>query len=137
MRKLGGIEKVEDFILAIANGADVNGNYNGEILIGRHFTECMRQFQINFDRRDEDFEKLKALVTAGANIIPLFYPIDPMFPKGAYNCKNLINQLVYKLKLLEVVLNSAQIGEITRTDKELRNGLKSLRMTMKNVEAVI
>ena len=40
MKKLGSVESIEDFILAIAGGADVNGTWKGGPLIEHYFTEA-------------------------------------------------------------------------------------------------
>ena len=38
MKKLGSVEKVEDFFLAVAGGADVNGTWRGSPLVEYFFT---------------------------------------------------------------------------------------------------
>ena len=42
MKRLGSVESIEDFILAIAGGADVKGTWKGGPLIEHYFTEAMR-----------------------------------------------------------------------------------------------
>ena len=37
MKKLGSVEKVEDFFLAVAGGADVNGTWRGSPLVEYYF----------------------------------------------------------------------------------------------------
>ena len=46
MRKLGSVENIEDFILAIAGGADVNGTWKGGPLVEYYFTEAMRHIVV-------------------------------------------------------------------------------------------
>ena len=64
MRKLGSIESTEDFILAVAGGADINGTWKGSPLVEHFFTESMRHIVVYpvghpKEHPDRDMEKLK------------------------------------------------------------------------------
>ena len=69
MRKLGSVENIEDFILAIAGGADVNGTWKGGPLVEYYFTEAMRHIVVYpaghpKSRPDVNMQKLQAIISA-------------------------------------------------------------------------
>ena len=124
MRKLGSIEKTEDFILAVAGGADINGT-------SRHyFTESMRHIVVYpsghpKEHPDTDMEKLHVLIQAGADVSPLFSSANEYYEYG-----NLIRLIVRRMKLLNVVLGSKQAQSMTVQNPAHRDDILSLRAVM-------
>ena len=77
MKKLGSVEKVEDFFLAVAGGADVNGTWRGSPLVEYFFTRSMQNivfYPTKHPRAKEDADarKLEILLLSGADVSPLF-----------------------------------------------------------------
>ncbi|MGN0718176.1 MAG: hypothetical protein ACI4LQ_00045 [Anaerovoracaceae bacterium] len=130
MRKLGSIEKTEDFILAVAGGADINGTWRGSPLVEHYFTESMRHIVVYpaghpNEHPDTDMEKLHVLIQAGADISPLFSSANEYYEYG-----NLIRLIVRRMKLLNVVLDSRQAQSMTMQNPACRSDVLSLHAVM-------
>ena len=130
MRKLGSIEKTEDFILAVAGGADINGTWRGSPLVEHYFTESMRHIVVYpaghpNEHPDTDMEKLHVLIQAGADVSPLFSSANEYYEYG-----NLIRLIVRRMKLLNVVLGSKQARAMAVQNPVYRNDLLNLRNVM-------
>jgi len=136
MRKLGGIENIEDFILAIANGADVNGTYKGRFLVENYFVESMRRFQIKLNSKDKNLEKLKALVAAKADLSTLFYTTYPD-ESESFKCPNLMRLITHHLEMLEIILGSGQAREIIYADTVYWKDIKDLQALMRKTDGII
>lgn len=137
MRKLGGVEKIEDFILAIAGGADVNGTWKGGPLIEHLFTEAMRHIVVYptahpKSRPDVHMQKLRALILAGADVNPLFRSAYEYYEYG-----NLVRLITRRLELLETVLSSEQAREIVAAEPVYREDLKELHAILRKMDALL
>ncbi|MGN0451975.1 MAG: hypothetical protein ACI4FN_07695 [Acutalibacteraceae bacterium] len=126
MKKLGSVESIEDFILAIAGGADVNGTWKGGPLIEHYFTEAMRHIVIYPDshpksKPDINMQKLQAMITAGADVAPLFSSEYEYYEYG-----NLVRLITRRLELLKIVLSSKKAQGIVSSDSDYMNDLKAL-----------
>ena len=124
MRKLGSIERTEDFILAVAGGADINGTWKGSPLVEHFFTESMRHIVVYpvghpKEHPDRDMEKLNVLIQAGADVSSLF--------SSSYEYGNLVRLIIRRMKLLNVVLGSKQARAMAAQSPEYRNDLLNLR----------
>lgn len=72
MRKLLiNIESIDEFILAIASGADVNGIYKGQTLLEYCFDTIFKSTYQYFFKRNVDFKKYSALLAGGADTVLL------------------------------------------------------------------
>ena len=127
MRKLGSIESTEDFILAVAGGADINGTWKGSPLVEHFFTESMRHIVVYpvghpKEHPDRDMEKLNVLIQAGADVSPLFSSSYEYYEYG-----NLVRLIIRRMKLLNVVLGSKQARAMAVQNPVYRNDLLNLR----------
>lgn len=132
MRKLGGVEKFEDFILAIASGADVNGTWRGSPLVEYYFVEAMRAITLKPTSDDINMKKLKTILTAGADIEPLFQSSYETYEYG-----NLVRTLSKKLELLEIVLSNGQAKEIILHDESHQKDLVELYSVLQAIKHTI
>lgn len=72
MRKLLiNIEGIDEFILAIASGADVNGIYKDQTLLEYCFDAIYNSAYQHFFKSNVDFKKYSALLAGGADTAPL------------------------------------------------------------------
>lgn len=136
MKKLGSVEKIEDFILAIAGGADVNGTWKGEPLIEHLFIESMRHtviYPTGHPRRQPDvnLQKIQALISAGADVESLFYTAPG---QEYYEFGNLMRFITRRLELFEIVWGSEQARKIISSQPIYRQDLKELHTTMQRIE---
>ena len=127
MRKLGSIERTEDFILAVAGGADINGTWKGSPLVEYFFTESMRHIVVYpgghpKEHPDTNMEKLNVLIQAGADVSSLFSSSYEYYEYG-----NLVRLIIRRMKLLNVVLGSKQAQAMAAQSPEYRNDLLNLR----------
>ncbi len=137
MRKLGSVESIEDFILAIASGADVNGTWKGGPLVEHYFTEAMRHSVVYpagdpKGRPDGNMQKLQALICAGADVSPLFRS-----PYEYYEYGNLVRLIGRRMELLEIVLSSEQAPGLISADSGYRKDLAELYGRMQKIAGVI
>ena len=131
MKKLGSVEKVEDFFLAVAGGADVNGTWRGSPLVEYFFTRSMQNivfYPTKHPRAKEDADarKLEILLLSGA---------DPLFTSsyGYYEYGNLVRLITKRAELLNIILASPQAHEIIKTDETLLHDLFLLRSSLREV----
>lgn len=127
MKKLGSVEKIDEFILAIAGGANVNGTWKGSPLVKYYFTEAMRHvivYPTDHPKSSADINmlKLQAIVSAGADISPLFRSAYEYYEYG-----NLVRLIGRRLELLQIVLSSKQAKEFIESDCVYRKDLSELR----------
>lgn len=127
MKKLGSVEKIDEFILAIAGGANVNGTWKGSPLVKYYFTEAMRHvivYPTDHPKSSADINmlKLQAIVSAGADISPLFRSAYEYYEYG-----NLVRLIGRRLELLQIVLSSKQAKEFIESDRVYRKDLSELR----------
>lgn len=111
MRKLGGIEAVSDFVLAVAGGADVNSSWRGNALVVHLFVEAMREIAMHPTEspdgpHDVNILKLKAVLCAGADAAPLFHTGYEYYEIG-----NLLRLMIRQLELLAVLLENARVRQ--------------------------
>lgn len=137
MRKLGSVESIEDFILAIASGADVNGTWKGGPLVEHYFTEAMRHSVVYptgdpKSRPDENMQKLQALICAGADVSPLFRS-----PYEYYEYGNLVRLIGRRVELLEIVLSSEQAQSLVAANDGYRKDLAELYGRMQKITGLI
>ena len=137
MKKLGSVEKIEDFILAIAGGADVNGTWKGSPLVEHYFTESMRHIVVyptEHPKSEADINmlKLKALISAGADISPLFRS-----PYEYYEYGNLVRSISRRLELLKIILNSEQAKELIENDHIYRKDLSELYDRLQGIVEIV
>ena len=130
MRKLGSIERTEDFILAVAGGADINGTWKGSPLVEHFFTESMRHIVVYpvghpKEHPDTNMEKLNVLIQAGADVSSLFSSSYEYYEYG-----NLVRLIIRRIKLLNVVLGSKQARAMALQNPVYRNDLLNLRNVM-------
>ncbi len=135
-KKLGNVEKIEDFILAIAAGADVNGTKNGDVLTEYFFSRSMSRFIstpiIDLNEKDTNLLKLKALIDGGADVRPVFY--------SKYECNgytNLVHLVFQRAELLNVVLSSEGSEPIVKENAEFSEDLKKLLKCLKKLLCTI
>ena len=127
MRKLGSIESTEDFILAVAGGADINGTWKGSPLVEHFFTESTRHIVVYpvahpKEHPDRDMEKLNVLIQSVADVSSLFSSSYEYYEYG-----NLVRLIIRRMKLLNVVLGSKQARAMAAQSPEYRNDLLNLR----------
>ena len=137
MRKLGSVESIEDFILAIASGADVNGTWKGGPLVEHYFTEAMCHSVVYptgdpKSRPDVNMQKLQAIICAGADVSPLFRS-----PYEYYEYGNLVRLIGRRLELLEIVLSNEQAQNLITADGGYRKDLAELYGCMQKIAGVI
>ena len=132
MRKLGSIENPEDFILAIANGANVNGTWRGSPLVEHYFTECMRLISMQSHEFEKPMQKFKALVIANADLMPLFYTSYKNYEYG-----NLVRLITNYLELLETLLSSEQTEKLFLVGTEYSKDLKKLHEKEQSVSRLM
>ena len=137
MKKLGSVENLEDFILAIAGGADVNGTWKGGPLIEYLFTEAMRHIVVYptahpKSQPDVYMQKLQALISAGADVKPLFRSAYEYYEYG-----NLVRLICRRLELLKIVLSSKQAKEFIESDRVYRKDLSELYNRIQSVAGII
>ena len=137
MRKLGSVESIEDFILAIASGADVNGTWKGGPLVEHYFTEAMRHSVVYpagdpKGRPDGNMQKLQALICAGADVSPLFRS-----PYEYYEYGNLVRLIGRRMELLEIVLSSEQAQSLIAANDGYRKDLAELYSRMQIITGMI
>lgn len=137
MKKLGSVEKIEDFILAIAGGADVNGTWKGSPLVEHYFTESMRHIVVYptehpKSKADINMLKLKALISAGADISPLFRS-----PYEYYEYGNLVRLISRRLELLKIILNSEQAKKLIENDHIYRKDLSELYDRLQGIVEIV
>ena len=137
MRKLGSVENIEDFILAIAGGADVNGTWKGGPLVEYYFTEAMRHIVVYpaghpKSRPDVNMQKLQAIISAGADVSPLFRS-----PYEYYEYGNLVRLIGRRLELLEIVLSSEQAQNLIAADSGYWKDLAELYSRMQIITGMI
>ena len=130
MRKLGSIERTEDFFLAVAGGADINGTWKGSPLVEHFFTESMRHIVVYpvghpKEHPDRDMEKLNVLIQAGADVSSLFSSSYEYYEYG-----NLVRLIIRRMKLLNVVLGSKQAQSMTVQNPACQNDILSLHAVM-------
>ena len=132
MKKLGGVESVEEFVLAIAGGADVNGTWKGSPLVEYLFGELMRYW--GRGRKYENLvAKYQALIAAGADVEHLIYG-DPTVDYFG----DLVRRLTIDLQLLSILLTSPQARALIQ-ESSLRRGamaeaFNSLRALLAQIE---
>lgn len=119
MRKLGGIEAISDFVLAVAGGADVNSSWRGNALVVHLFVEAMREIAMHPTAppgtpRDANILKLKTVLCAGADATPLFRTGYEYYEIG-----NLLRLMSRQLELLAVLLENAQVRRGLAEDPDL------------------
>lgn len=137
MKKLGSIENIEDFILAIAGGADVNGTWKGSPLVEHYFTESMRHIVVYptehpKSKADINMLKLQAIINADADVSPLFRS-----PYEYYEYGNLVRLIGRRLELLEIILNSEQARELIESDRIYRKDLSELYNRLQDIVEII
>lgn len=137
MKKLGSVENLEDFILAIAGGADVNGTWKGGPLIEYLFTEAMRHIVVYptahpKSQPDVYMQKLQALISAGADVKPLFRSAYEYYEYG-----NLVRLICRRLELLKIVLSSKQARKIVLSENVYREDLKELHTMLQKLDAIL
>ncbi len=137
MRKLGSIEPLDDFILALAGGANVNGTWRGSPLVEFYFTESMRHFVIfpteqPKSDKDNNILKLHAIISAGADVSPLFHSSYNYYEFG-----NLLRLLCRQLDLLKVVIESKQAQTYISEDAQQKNQLIELHNRLKSIDILL
>lgn len=137
MRKLGSIEPLDDFILALASGANVNGTWRGSALVEFYFTESMRHFVVfpteqPKSEKDNNILKLRAIINAGADVSPLFHSAYDYYEFG-----NLLRLLCRQLELLKVVIESEQTQTYISENIQHKNQLIELHDQLKSAENFI
>lgn len=137
MRKLGSIEPLDDFILALASGVNVNGTWRGSPLVEFYFTESMRHFVVfpteqPKSEKDNNILKLRAIISAGADISPLFHSAYDYYEFG-----NLLRLLCRQLELLKVVIESEQAQTYISENTQHKNQLIELHDQLKSTENFI
>lgn len=146
MKKLGSVETMEEFVLAIAGGADVNGTWKGRPLVEHYFTESMRHIVVYptehpKSNADINMLKLQAIISAGANVSPLFRSenVSPSFRSEYeyYEYGNLVRLISLRLDLLKVVLSSGQAKEIVVGNKVYLKDLSELYERLQSMAETI
>lgn len=137
MKKLGSVEKIDEFILAIAGGANVNGTWKGSPLVKYYFTEAMRHVIVYptkhpKSKADINMLKLQAIVSAGADISPLFRSAYEYYEYG-----NLVRLIGRRLELLQIVLSSKQAKELIESDRVYRKDMSELHDQLLNFAKTI
>lgn len=135
MKKLGSVEKIDEFILAIASGADINGTWKGRPLVEHYFIESLRHscvYPVGHPRygTDMDMLKLQAIIKAGADVTPLFWE---QLEYGYQNYGNLVRVIIRRLDLLNVVLSSRQAKEFVEENSEYQRDLLQLYETLQSI----
>ena len=133
MKKLGSVEKVEDFFLAVAGGADVNGTWRGSPLVEYFFTRSMQKivfYPTKHPRAKEDADarKLGILIGSGADVSPIFSSAY-----GYYEYGNLVRLITKRADLLSIILASTQACEIIKKDEALLQDLFLLENSLRGV----
>lgn len=136
MKKLGSVEKIDDFILAIAGGADVNGTWKGNKLVTHYFTESMRRIAFYpaehpKSKADINMLKLQAIISSGADVSPLFDSDD------YYGYGNLVRLISRRLELLKIILNSEQAKELIENDHIYCNDITELYNCIQTVAEIV
>ena len=133
MKKLGGIEKIEDFILAIAGGADINGTWKGVPLVDYYFQQLMHIYEISNKTHRTLLQKYKILVAAGADVSSVIrgYP-------GSYdNAFHLMWRTTLRLELLSALLESAQAQNLLWQNNYYHSAVLELRDALRKTLAQI
>lgn len=128
MRKLGSVESVEDFVLAIAGGADVNGTWKGSLLVEYFFRELMR-YWVRGPKYENLVAKYQALVAAGADVEHLMIG-DP----ATDDFGDLVRRLTIDLQLLSILLTSPQARGLIQESIPRREAMTEV---LKNVHALL
>lgn len=121
MRKLGSVESVEDFVLAIAGGADVNGTLKGIPLVDYFLRELIScpgmtpYYEIRM-------AKYQALVAAGADVKHLI----SHDPAATDNFGYLIHRLTVDMQLLSILLTSPQARELIQESPLRRSAMENV-----------
>lgn len=136
MRKLGGIEAISDFVLAVAGGADVNSSWRGNALVVHLFVEAMREIAMHPTAppgtpRDANILKLKTVLCAGADATPLFRTGYEYYEIG-----NLLRLMSRQLELLAVLLENAQVRRGLAEDSGCAQDLDALASRLTAVAAL-
>lgn len=137
MKKLGSVENIEDFILAIAGGADVNGTWRGSPLVEHYFTESMRHIVVYptehpKSKTDINMLKLQAIISADADISPLFRS-----PYEYYEYGNLVRLIGRRIELLKIILSSKQAKELIENNHIYRKDLSELYYHLQDIVEMI
>lgn len=140
MRKLGSIEAMNEFILAIAGGADVNATWRGSRLVEYYFTEAMREILLHIvppaytlsDEQESNTLKLQAIIAANADVSPLFHSSFTF-----YEYSNLVRLLTFRLEILKNMVSSAQGREEMENDLVLRENMADLYKRTQMLEETI
>ena len=137
MKKLGSVEALDDFILAIAAGADVNGTWRGSPLVEYFFTESMRHIVVYpkehpKSRRDVNMQKLAVLIEAGADVSPLFQSAYEYYEYG-----NLVRLISRRLDLLTIVLKSPQAQGFIKESAVYTSDLCALSARLQQIAEII
>lgn len=144
MRKLGGIEKVDDFILAIASGADVNGSWRGVPLVEKLFDDLLRLLTVYpFDeergkKSRDQLLKFQALIGAGADVSILFAKEERLC--AAPKVDRIVNMLYSDrqlLALLQVVMDCVQARDIIAKDEYFRKDMAKLCETLQALNSLV
>lgn len=138
MRKLGGIEDSDAFILAIAGGADVNGTWQGDALVVHFFVEALRQITFTSPApagapTDPNVIKLDALVKSGADLTPVFENTA----RDWYEFGNAVRLVSRRIELLHVLLESDQAEKMVRTHPAHKGALLELYQYMGTMMIVL
>lgn len=126
MKKLGTIEDYNEFILAIASGADINSTIKGMPLVEYYFTEIMRKITFSKMNESKELKKLNALIKAGADVKPLF-----LSSYEVYCVQNLVRLLSNDLELLKIVLDSEASKAFIEENIGFKEDLNKLKLQMK------
>ena len=131
MKKLGSIEKPDDFILAIAGGAVVNGTWKGMPLIRYYFKELMHIYEIQNEEHKAILKKYEALIAAGADVSSIIYG-EP----GDYdNFYYLARTMSLQLQLLNILLESRQAQKLILEDNWYHAALMELHENVNKAKA--
>lgn len=124
--KLSGQPTLAKFILAIAQGADINEPYHGKTLARCYFEELARCRDFTREPARTTLKKLKVLVTAGADTREIVY----------WDYDSLVLNLSQKLILLSALLDSDSARqEITGSRLGMLAGLRrQLEETAENID---
>lgn len=123
MRKLGSIKNIEEFLLAIARGADVNETRKDKPLVEYYFTELMHLYAVPGPENEVALKKFQALVAAGADVKTI---INGQ-PEGVEDFYHLTRETMLRLQLFSTLLKSAQAKEIIAGSQAHRAMLPPLK----------
>ena len=113
--KLSGKTKIAEFILAIAQGADINERVAGTSLVRSCFNTLGRSGDILRESAQTTLKKLRVLVTVGADTREIVY----------HDYDDLLLDISKKLTLLTILLESDSAKrEITGFRLDLLKGLQ-------------